>query len=278
MIAKELRDGWWKAAIGIALFALVLDSLFTYETILQEASSPSNVWNDGSPAPEEFGMPTDPVEYALSEMWFAFGLNGAWIMGILATFFGFNLISGEASRGTIFLLLAKPIDRTRILLIKYITGAGTLLIVAVVGALGLIFFAGLKEYPLNALSVVGLTLSTTLLWLGSLSVLGLATLASVVFRDVVASAIATPLCLAFIFFFPVFLPESFVSYVLQIPDGTGPPEASAQAFEKLSLPAYWIDEKLFMGESFAATNFLVCAIFASLPILAAIWLFKRKAY
>lgn len=213
-------------------------------------------------------MPTDPVEYALLEMWVSFGLNGAWIMGILATFLGFGLVSGEASHGSIFLLLARPIDRTRILLTKYVIGAGLLFVVAVMGALGLVFFAGLKEYPLDTLSVVGLALSAALLWLGSLSVLGLATLTSVVFRDVIASAIATPLSLFLLFF----LPGALLSYSIQ------KPEPSAQMVERSSLPFYWVSEDLFMGRSLSLTNFAVCTVAAALPLLVGLWLFNRKAY
>lgn len=272
MVAKELRDGWWKFAIGVLLFAIVVANLLPYEVILQDTLNPPLVGPDGSPIPEEFTEPTNPVEYALSEMWFSYGFSGTWIMFTLATFLGFSIVSGEASRSSIFLLLARPVSRTRMLLTKYGVLAGGLLAVFALGALGLIVSAGLKGYPLGELSVAGLFLSVTLLWLGSLSVLGLATLASVVFRDVIASAIATPLVLVLIFF----LPGIFVSYFSQ--EVARSAEAAGQWGEKLLLPIYWTSESLFMGESLAATNFLVCAIAAGIPLLAALWLFNRKAY
>lgn len=274
MIAKELRDGWWKALIGIFLFVNAVINLIPYEIILRDASGAPTVGPDGLPMPEEFTVPIDPVEYAMQEMWFSFGVNGAWIMGILATFFGFSLVSGEVSRGSIFLLLARPVSRKRLLFEKYGVGAGALLAVATLGTLGLVVSAGLKGYPLDALSVPGLVLSTVLLWLGSLFVLGLAALVSVIFRDVVASAIATPVALALIIFFP----GALVSSLVQIYGGPRAPEAEDQMFEKLTLPFYWSNENLFMGENLAATNFLVCAIAAALPLLAALWVFNRKAY
>lgn len=270
MIFKELREGWWKFGIGVLLFVFVAGSLFPYEEILQKASNPPmvGVGSGISPVPGELGMPGGPVKYALLEMWFSYGLNGAWIMGILATFLGFSMVSGEVSRGTLFLLLARPLARSRMLLTKYGVSAGILLGVSVLGALGMVVFAGLKGYPLDALSVAGLALSATLLWLGSLSVLGLATLASVIFRDVVASAVATPLTLFLLFF----LPGALLSYFIQ------KPEPSARVSESLSLPFYWVSEDLFLGKNLAATNFLVCIVAAALPILVALWIFDRKAY
>lgn len=183
-------------------------------------------------------------------------------------------LSLTVPQGSIFLLLAKPVSRTRMLLTKYGVGAGTLLAIAVLGALGLIVSASLKGYPLDTLNVMVLVLSATLLWLGSLSVLGVATLASVVFRDVIASAVATPLALVPIFF----IPAPFVSYFLQLLGGTRSPNVSGELAEKPVLPLYWTSESLFVGESLAVTNFPVCTIAAALPLLAAFWIFNRKAY
>lgn len=278
MIAKELRGIWWKALIGVFLFVTVVINLIPYEIILRDASGAPTVGPDGLPLPEEFTEPIDPVEYAMQEMSFLYGVNGAWIVAILATFLGFSLVSGEVSRGSIFLLLARPITRSRILLTKYLVNAGTLLAVAALGALGLVLSAFLKEYPLGALSVAGFVLSTMLLWLGSLFVLSLAVLVSVVFRDVIVSAIATPFSLALALFFPVFLPEPFVSRIFRLSEAPVSPDAAERSGEVLILPIYWYDESLFVGESLAATNFLVCAIAAAVPLLVALWLFDRKAY
>ncbi len=44
------------------------------------------------------------------------------------------------------------------------------------------------------------------------------------------------------------------------------------------LPYFWSSESLYLGEGLAATNFLICLITAIVPLLAALWLFRRKAY
>lgn len=271
MIAKELRDGWWKFLIGVLLFAVMVANLLPYEVILQDFSNPPTVGPDGSPMPAEFTVPIDPAGYAVQEMWSSYGPSGMWIMMFLATILGFSLISGEVSRGSIFLLLSNPVSRTRILSTKYGFAAGGLLAVAMLGAFGLILSASLKGYPLGALSIVGLILSVVLLWLGSLSVLGVAALVSVAFRDVISSAIATPLSLVLVFLFPMLS----ASYFLDVPNS---PEFAGQTGENLLLPLYWFSESLFVGESLAATSFLVCAVAALVPLLAALWLFERKAY
>ena len=219
-------------------------------------------------------MSESPVEYALSEMWFPFAVSYPWIMTFLAAALGFSLVSREVNRGTLFLMLAKPVSRGRMLLTKYGVCAGALMAVIVLGVLGLVISAGLNEYPLGAMSAVGLVLSTALVWLGSLFVLGLATLVSVVFRDVVASAVATPLFLVLV----LFSPGLFVSYLVQYWDWFLKIENPGQAGEQFMLPLYWANQSLFAGESLAATNFLVCAIAAAIPLLAAFWIFNRKAY
>lgn len=275
MIAKELWEARWKLLIGLLLFVIVVGNLIPYEVILRDAlSSPPTVGPDGSPLPEEFIIPMNAVEYALSEMWLSYGVSGGWVMLMLAAFLGFSLVSGEVSRNSIFLLIAKPVSRTRLLLTKYVVAAGILLAVAILGVLGLVASAGLKDYPLDILSITGLILSTALLWLGSMSALGLAILVSIIFRDVIASAVATPLAFALVFFFP----GAIVSYFVEVYGGPRSPEAAGQMFEKLTLPFYWASEDLFMGESLAATSFLVCAIATAVPLLVALWLFNRKAY
>jgi hypothetical protein len=48
--------------------------------------------------------------------------------------------------------------------------------------------------------------------------------------------------------------------------------------QKVALLYYWFIEGAYAGEGFYARNFLVCMIVAVLPLLAALWLFRRKAY
>lgn len=119
---------------------------------------------------------------------------------------------------------------------------------------------------------MGVALSAVLIWLGSLSVLGGALLASVFFKDVFKSAIATLAVVYVVFAFP----KDFLDYSLG--NEYRALGLSEEFVRGLSLRHYWASESLFTGDSFALTNFLVCAIAAVVPLLATLWLFNRKAY
>ena len=199
-------------------------------------------------------------------------VGSALILVPLAAVLGVAPISGEVSKGTIFLALSRPISRDRLLLIKYATGAGILLIVALVGSAGLIVSAHIHGYPSSSFVITNILLSAILIWLGSLCVLGTALLLSVVFGDVIRSVIATGLAVYVILKFP----RDFLNYSLWVEHHRlGVPE---RLVDRLRLPHYWSSEGLYSGDSFAVTNFLVCSIAAALPLLAALWLFRRKEY
>lgn len=175
--------------------------------------------------------------------------GGGIALGLLAALLGAALISGEASRGTISLLLSKPVSRTRILMTKYAVCASILFLAALLGNVLLLIVAAAKGYPLfGLLSVSDVALSTVLLWLGSLSVLGAALVFSVIFSDINISIVAA----ALVFFAYWFLVTIGVSY--------------------------WSSEDLYTGGGSAVTNLVVCLIAAGVPLLAALWLFNRKAY
>ena len=185
MIVKELRDGWWKfATVALLLLTFIMLNTAPYGVLEEAVANAPEVGPDGSPIPKEFQITENPTEYAMQEMSWTYGWYGSPLLAILAAILAVTLVSREVGQGTIHLLLSKPIGRTRLLLEKYAVGAGALLAVAVIGAIGLVVSAAVQGYPLGFLSVVGVALSTTLIWLGSLSVLGGALLASVFFKDV----------------------------------------------------------------------------------------------
>lgn len=273
MTAKELRDAWWKfAAVALLFIAFVVLNTAPYGLLEEVVANAPEVGPDGSSIPEEFQITENPVEYAMQTMAWNYGWHGSSLLALLAAILAVSLISHEAGQGTIFLLLSKPISRTRLLLEKYAVGAGALFATAVLGTVGLLASAAVQGYPLGSLSVVGVALSTALIWLGSLSVLGGALLASVVFRDGIKSAIATAAAVYLIFAFP----KDFLNYSLWNEYyGLG---FSEEFVRSLSLRHYWTSESLYLGESLAVTNFLICGVAATLPLLAALWLFNRKAY
>ncbi|MBA3390669.1 MAG: ABC transporter permease [Rubrobacter sp.] len=174
-------------------------------------------------------------------------------------------------KNTIFLLLSRPVSRTRTLLTKYATGAGVLLASAVLGGGVLFVVAVIKGYPLGSLDVAGVVLSVVLLWLGSLFVLGIASLFSVLFRDAIKSFVAASI-VGFLFLSP----DNWMNYFFWN-------EYHALGFSQgfprdVTLFYYWFSTRSFLGEGLAVTDFLVCLIAAAVPLLAALWLFDRKAY
>ncbi len=279
MVAKEWREARWIFLIAAFLFvAFVAMNLLTYEQVVGNVT--------GLPA-QEVDLARQPdkpafVSYALHEMMYGnYALGGKPILAASAVLLGIGLILSEASRGTVYLILSRPMSRTRLLLTKYAVAAALLFAVASIGSIGLIVSAAERGYPLGYLSVWGVALSTVLLWLGSLSVLGLASLSSIILRSLVGAGLTTVLALFLVFNLSGIL--DVLLYNLQdafkIHDSQGIPTYFPYGPpDQLNLAAYWTDASLYLGEGLAATNFLVCLIAAAAPLLAALWMFRRKAY
>lgn len=282
MISKELRGAWWKALVGGLLFLVFVTSdVVSYKYVEMSLEVPDHVSDLVSEG--RLVLPADqakdPVEWSISNLWFVYNSGGV-VLALIAAVLGVIMISGEVSRGTMFLILSRPVGRTRVLLTKYLVGALALLVVALLGSGGLILYATYKGYPTSSLSAVGVWLSTALIWLGSLSVLGMALLVSVLFRDVVRSTIITLVAVFLLFEFPLDL--NFVSpdeRVQRFHSETDPePDASVGMVRGASLPFFWTSENLYQGKEFASVHFLVCTVAAVLPLVVALWLFRRKAY
>lgn len=275
MIAKEWREARW-GLLSLMIILLLVLNLTSYETtvkIADMAKDEPTEYPDGTRIPEEERSPTNPTEIAIEEMWeLGYYASGIIAFVPLAAILGAVSISGEVGRNTILLLLSRPISRARSLLTKYAVYAGVLLATALLGSVLLVFVAATLGYPLGHLSIVGVVLSAVLLWLGSLSVLGVAILMSVVFRSVIGSVLATTLAVYLMFV----LPGPFMDRSLWSEYHTF--GISEELVWRFTLPYYWTNEDMYMGGSLAATNFLVCLIAAAVPLLAALWLFNRKAY
>ncbi len=48
--------------------------------------------------------------------------------------------------------------------------------------------------------------------------------------------------------------------------------------DRFSLQTYWTNDGLYAGETFASMDILICLISAAESLLAALWIFNRKAY
>ena len=246
MIAKEWRDARWKLVVAIAG---AVPALLIVAVYLPPYESSGRVVE----------RLTDAM--ALDQILNVYG-GGGVALALLAILIGAATISEEVGRGTIFLLLFRPTSRTRILLTKYAISAGILLSAAVLGHAALIAAAATKGYPL-ILSVSGTVLSTALMWLGSLSALGLSTLFSIAFRNTLVSLAVAFVTLYLAFYALPGYAEFFVSY---------------ETLKMVAPPYLWTSKALYVGEGFASLNFIVCTATAAILLLAPLWMFRRRAY
>lgn len=245
-------------------------------------SSPTKV--ECPPIPEylsgQIDRQIDPVEYALQDALSLYSFSGGMLFTIGAGMLGVVSISPEVKNNTLYLLLSRPRTRSRILLTKYLTAATALLAIALFGSAVLAASLWIKGYPVARFSASGFILSAGLLWLGSLFALGVGTLISVTVKNILLGIVATGVTLYTLLFLKNWL--SILIYELN--NTFGMSELPTFRFlpgnleMSLDLIYYWSSESLFLGESFAFTNFAVCAVAAAVPLLAAVWLFNRKEY
>jgi ABC-2 type transport system permease protein len=257
MVAKEWRDARWKFLVAAVPVVLLVFLITPYEDVVRMVK----------------GMPgEDPVTIALLDISDLYYLGGLFVLLPLAALLGVASISGEVSNGAIFLLLSRPVSRTRLLLSKYAIGAGVLLVAAVLGKVLLLAVAAARGYPLGQMRITETMLSVLVLWLGVLFVLGTALLVSIIFRTITASIVACALTLFLVFALPVVVASFY------------PMGYASELTLRLELYTYWMPTHYYYSDDFygvggfALTNFVVCLIAAVLPLLAALWLFGRKAF
>ncbi len=235
MVAKEWRDARWKLLIAaVAVLAFVVLAPRPYGAILKEAEFQIEMTKEQIESPEKFMPPEEalppgytrtsyeeslrddikrmrqpnfPAELARWEVRSIHEAEKYMFLVPLAALLGVALVSGEVSRGAIFLLLSRPVSRTRIFLIKYLVGATALLAAALLGGVGIVVSGYAHGYPAAAVNVAEILASAGMFWLATVSVLSVATLASVLFRDVIRSVIATAAALFAIFSLPDLIRE-----------------------------------------------------------------------
>lgn len=310
MVAKEWYDARWKLLIGVLAFLIFVSvAPRPYERIVAETerqieyikkdiatpgrpgvpeeveiSTPRNYEEQQRKELERMQKPGFRVETARWEiMDIHYGGNFVILMP-LAGLLGVALVSGEVGRGSIFLLLSRPLTRTRALLTKYAVCGVSLLVVATIGVVGTFVSAHVHAYPRGSLRVAEILVSSALFWLGSLFVLGLALLLSVVLGDTIKSVVATVLALYLIVTGPGLL-NSLAQWLFWDDQdyvrgfqNSQEWEAWNRPFESLNLLNYWTATDPFTGEWVATRNLIVCLVAATLPLLVALWLFRRRAY
>lgn len=267
MISKEWRNARWRLIVAAIPVVLVVFMLSPYAEFVEVAKRiPSG----------------DPVDYALRDLSDLYYLGGFFVLLPLAAFLGVDVISGEASNGTILQSLSRPVSRTRLLLTKYAVGALTLLIAASAGKASLIGMAAIRGYPLGQLNIPKTLLSVLVLWMGVLFVLGTAFLVSVLFRSVLASFAACASALLLALALPFYLME-LVARAQGYPMSLFGVNLPSDLAVNVSLITYWMPSLYsyrsgFEIAGFPVTNLLIVVITAALPLLGALWLFNRKAY
>ncbi len=210
----------------------------------------------------------------LVEFWNFYNVGGV-VLGALAFVLGATLVSGEVGGGTISLLLSRPLSRTRILLTKYAVCAGVLLAAAVLGGVLMLTVAALRGYPMGEVSYPGVLLLALMMWFVSVFVLGVALLVSVLLRGTIPSLVVTALVLLAIFTFPGNLLNavSIINHRMLADN-----QAWFDLFNRLAPYRYLIAPRVFDGESLGTTKFHYWTVATTVPLLTALWIFRRRAY
>lgn len=312
MLAKEWWNARWKLALAVLAvlafvavtpksYAMIQDDLqFEIRMMRAQLESPESFMGPGPVPPgyttesyeeemrdeiERMQRPDYAADMAGMEMMDLQMGTGYVILVPVAALLGVALVSGEVSRGTVFLLLSRPISRTRILLTKYLVSVAVLFAVALFGGLGIVVSGKAHGYPAVTVDAAQALVSVGSFWLGTVSVLGVALLVSVIFRDVVRSVIATAVTLCAMFYLPDLLRG--VAWWLSPPpreylEGPMMQEGWYETFETFRITNYWFIMDVY-GEPFVSEHdpvlkLLVCLIAAALPLIAALWLFRRNSY
>ena len=278
MIGKEWRDAGWKLVLGaVAFLAVAAISPWPYEQIQVSVERDIATQKDV----EFMREPGYPARFAWGDLEQLHRHANHAILVPLAGLLGVSLVSAEVGQGSIFLLLSRPLGRRRVLLTKYAVCAACLFAVALVGAVGMILSGLAHGYPPEAVNVGRIFASAALFWLGSLFVLGVSLLASVIFGNVILAILAAAGAVYLVYASPDIV-QSIIESIFWTNSDYGQSwremVAWDAAFDAWRLPAYWGGFYNLDTNATMAQSFLVCLITAVPPTLLALWLFRRKAY
>jgi ABC-2 type transport system permease protein len=256
MVVKEFIEARWKAIIGSMVAVLGAAALASTYNLIKNVLPGQVTGDTAQQIPSQLQgtiqQLTGSYDAYVWSQWFS--KNGPEILAILAAVLGASLIANEVNKGTIFFLLSKPVSRDRVLLTKYLVSALILLAVMLLSSVAILIAAVAAGHTQN---VGGVLISTVLLWLGMLFVLGLALLFSVLFHDVLRPLIFS-LLLTLLLSIPGFIPNAMLN--------------------DWSLTFYWSNFAAYQGTMFPLKALLICLIAAIVPVALAIPLFRKQAY
>lgn len=251
MYTKEAFEQRWKVLIGVILVAAIVILNAGLYGIVQKLITDPKITSLSSSLQANIQLVESGFDTYMWSQWF--GKNATFMMSIFGAIIGCGLVSGEVSKGTIFFLLSKPISRVAIYGAKFITGTGGLLVIAVTGSLAMLICAYVTGHQITSLG--GLILSTILIWLCGVFVMGIAMVFSVVFSDIIK-----PLVLALA-----------VSLIIAIP-------SLIPNWDAWSLYTYWESLDVYLGHAFPAKALIVTLIAAIIPFIIGLPLFQKKEF
>lgn len=252
MITKELIDARWKVIVGLLLSILTTGFGALSYDLMRSALSPAQLDSISNTLGSNLAEQLSSYGSYVWRQAFSPFSNGGAILMIVAMLIGASLIAAEVNKGTIFLLLSRPLSRDRILLTKYGVGAVLLLGMSIIMS-SVLEICGLIAG--HTLDLGGLAISTLLYWLGMLFIYGLTTMFSVLFSDVLRP-IGLTVVVLILLMLPSFLPHG----------------------GDWVLPAYWASLQAFLGQAFPTKELIISLVAAIVPVAVAVPLFRRQAY
>jgi ABC-type transport system involved in multi-copper enzyme maturation permease subunit len=261
MIVKEIRAVRWAALVGLAVLALRLQSAATADLKAQSLASLRYQFDIDVSA-----VAARHLTAGSAFVWAVFfnDLTLYFLVGLVGALVGAGLVASEAVSGSIFLLLSRPVSRTRALLTKYgVAAALSLALCVVCGCLALAVGAW---QGVGTPSAGGWGLSVALLWLAMLFVVGLTLLYSVVVPSALAAGALGFLTTYVLAIGPLFHTGTppHVTYFLGGPDW--------------SLVTYWGSLDIYAGIANPLRSLAVASLAAAIPAVVALVLFVRKAF
>ena len=154
MIVKEARADRWNVLLGIAVLLLRLQSAVTTDLRAQSLGKLTATFD------ADFSVVASRhISAGSAFLWVTFfnDLTLYLLVGLGGVVFGAGLIASEISSGSIFVLLSRPVSRTRALLTKYAVAAAlSLLLCALCGCMALAVGAwqGIAAPPVSGLGPV----------------------------------------------------------------------------------------------------------------------------
>jgi ABC-type transport system involved in multi-copper enzyme maturation permease subunit len=261
MIVKELRADRWAALFGVLIIALRILNGATGDAKAQTLDSLNYTFDADFSA-----VSSHHISAATAFLWATYfnDLTLYLLIGLGGVVLGAGLIASEASTGSIFVLLSRPVSRTRALLTKYgVAAAVSFLLCALCGSMALIVGAinGIAQPPLG-----GFLISVVLLWLGMLFVISVTLLFSVLIPNALAAGVVGFFFVYFMVIIPVFhsgvAPN--IHYFLGGPDW--------------ELSSYWGTLGIYMGVESPVKSLVIGLLAAIIPAALALWIFVRKAF